>query len=143
MEVDLELPALHPKQQLAFESEATEILYGGSTRSGKSHLTRVALCAWCTEIPGLQCDIFRLNYDDVIKNHMQGEWGFPVLLASLVKVGIVKITEREIVWKHGSRITLEHANDDSILSKHQGIPKHVRVFEEAAQIKERYLNCLS
>lgn len=142
-EVLFRLPKPHPKQLLAFESEATEILYGGATRGGKSFFTRWSLARWCTEIPGLQCDIFRLNYDDVIKNHMQGDFSFPIILASLIQAGLVTKTERELVWWHGSRITLEHANDDSVLSKHQGIPKHVRVFEEAAQIKERYLKWLS
>ena len=33
---------LHPKQMLAFQSEATEILYGGAAGGGKSHLMRVA-----------------------------------------------------------------------------------------------------
>jgi hypothetical protein len=38
-ELDLEL---HPKQELAFNSLATEILYGGAAGGGKSHLMRVA-----------------------------------------------------------------------------------------------------
>src|SRR5260370_36489749 len=33
---------LHPKQWVAFESAATEILYGGAAGGGKSHLMRVA-----------------------------------------------------------------------------------------------------
>ena len=37
----LELGKLHPKQTIAFESPATEILYGGAAGGGKSHLFRV------------------------------------------------------------------------------------------------------
>jgi hypothetical protein len=63
---------LHPKQWTAFQSEATEILYGGAAGGGKSHLMRVAAIVWCAVIPGLQVYLFRRIYDDLFKNHMEG-----------------------------------------------------------------------
>ena len=45
---------LHDKQQEAFDSEATEIMYGGAAGGGKSHLMRMSAITWCAEIPGLQ-----------------------------------------------------------------------------------------
>lgn len=73
---------------------------------------------------------------------MQGMWSFPVLLSSLEKERLVKINQTEIEFWHGSRISLEHCQDDRVLSKHQGVEKHVRVFEEATQIKERHIRWL-
>ena len=139
----IDLPPLHPKQQLAFETVANEVLYGGATRGGKSHFTRISLIVWCSLIRGLQTDIFRLNWDDVIANHMTGDNSFPELLAPWEKDGLVKINQTEIKFlETNSLISLEHCGSDEVMKKHQGIPKHVRVFEEATQILERRLRWL-
>jgi len=37
---------LHPRQLLAFESRATETLYGGAAGGGKSYLMRLCAIAW-------------------------------------------------------------------------------------------------
>ena len=142
-ESEICLPALHPKQEAAFTTPATEVLYGGATRGGKSHFVRHALIMWCAHIPGLQCDIFRLNFDDVISNHMQGDTGFPTLLEPWVKSKHVTITQTEVRFNwNGSLIQLNHCNDERAMLKHQGVAKHVRVFEEATQIRERYIRWL-
>lgn len=142
-ELRLRLPKLHPKQRLAFDTEATEILYGGATRGGKSFLVRYALIRWCYEIPGLQCDIYRLNYDDVVSNHMQGETSFPELLSLWVEAKLVTITQTEVRFNfNGSRISLRHCSDDRAMLKGQGVACHVRVFEEAAQLKEEHMRRL-
>ena len=61
---------LHYKQTIAYESEATEVLYGGAKGGGKSHLFRVAAILWASQIPGLQVYIFRRTSPDLWKNHM-------------------------------------------------------------------------
>ena len=43
---------LFPKQRIALDTPATEVLYGGAAGGGKSHLMRVAAIKWCTEISG-------------------------------------------------------------------------------------------
>lgn len=143
-QVEIKLPKLHPKQQLAFDSEATDILFGGATRGGKSYFLRRALIVWCSQIPGLQCDIFRLHYDDVVANHMEGETSFPALLAEWVRAGLAKINEAEVMFWNDSRISLEHAGDvKAVMSKHQGIAKHVRCFEESTQLDVRLIKWLA
>lgn len=140
----IELPRLHPKQRQAFESAATDLLFGGATRGGKSYFVRYALINWCARIPGLQCDIFRLYFDDVIAEAMEGETGFPALLAPAVQMGLVKITQTEVRFWNGSLISLEHASDPSqVKLKHQGIAKHVRVFVESTQIDATLIKWLS
>jgi hypothetical protein len=131
---DLWIPELHPKQRLAFESIANEILYGGATRGGKSHLIRVALIVWCSRVPKLLTDIFRLNFDDVTAECMQGEHSFPDLLAPWEHDGLVSINQTEIKFWNGSVISLEHCGSDKVMLKHQGVGKHVRCFIEATQI---------
>ena len=139
----IKLPDFHPKQRLAFESDATWQLYGGATRGGKTAFTKLALIRWCSRIPGLQCDIFRFNFDDVIANYMEGDFGFPYLLNQWERDKMVTINKTEIKFWNGSLISLEHCSSDKAMAKHQGVPKHVRVFDEATQIPERRIKWLS
>lgn len=142
-ECAITLPKFHPKQELAFNSKATDLLFGGATRGGKSFFVRKAYIIWCSRIPGLMCDIFRLHFDDVVGNHMEGETSFPVLLAEWAKNGLVRINQTEIKFWNGSQISLEHCADDKVMMKHQGIARHVRTFEESTQILERRVRWLS
>jgi len=139
----IQLPKFHPKQELMFLSKATWQLYGGATRGGKTAAVKLALPQWCARIPGLQCDIFRLNYDDVIGNFMDGNFSFPYLLNQWIKDGLVSVTKTEVRFWNGSLISLEHCSSDNAMGKHQGIEKHVRVFDEAGQIPERRMKWLS
>jgi len=91
--------SLHYKQGVAFQSEATEILYGGAAGGGKSFLMRVAAILWCLQVPKLQVYLFRRKYPDLIANHIDGSQrkefgrlfiGIALLLASAD--GIVKLS---------------------------------------------------
>jgi hypothetical protein len=136
------IPDFHPKQQTFYTSPATEILWAGDTRGGKTAGVKLSLIRWCALIPGLMCDIFRLREDDVIAGYMQGEFGFPSLLSQWILDKKVTHNQTEIRFWNGSLISLSHCWTDTALSKHQGIPKHVRVIDEAGQIKERHLKWL-
>ncbi len=134
---------LHPKQTEAFLSKATEMLYGGATRGGKTYFTKAALIIWCQYIPGLQCFVYRKYYEDVLQNHMKGEDGYAALLHKQILKGTVKLTENTVRWvKTGSLITLGHLATDEAKEKGRGIPSHVLVFEEAGQIDESYMKFL-
>lgn len=142
-EVEITLPKWHPQQLEWWQSPASELLIGGDTRAGKSFYVRKALILWCSQIPGLQCDIFRLHQDDVIKENMVGETSFPVLLTNWERAGLVKINQLDITFWNDSKIFLEHCNDDTVMSKHRGIAKHVRVFGESSQILEHRIRALT
>jgi hypothetical protein len=130
---------LYPKQAQALNSPATEILFGGATRSGKSHMTRVALIYWSLKVPGLQSLILRKYYDDVLANHMKGPDGFRSMLKPYVDEKLVRITENQIQFDNGSLITLNHCSSEEAAEKNQGIAKNVLIFEEACQILERHI----
>ena len=125
-----------------YDSRATEILWAGDTRAGKSAGVKLSLIRWCALIPGLQCDIFRLREEDVIAGYMKDRFGFPVLLHQWVKDKLVTMNETEVKFWNGSHIQLNHCWTDAALTKHQGVPKHVRVIDEAGQIPERRLKWL-
>jgi hypothetical protein len=111
---------LHPKQLAAFESRATETLYGGAAGGGKSHLIRLCAIAWCAAIPGLQVYLFRRTRDDLAKNHVEGPSGFRALLAEWVADGRCEIVADEIRFETGARIYQCHCKDESDIYKYQG-----------------------
>lgn len=128
---------LHPKQMVAFESVATEILYGGAAGGGKSHLMRSAAVIWCSEIPGLQVYLFRRIRDDLIKNHMEGPNGFRALLAGWVACGFCTIVEDEIRFWNGSKIYLCHCKDEKDRFKYQGAEIHLLLVDELTHFTDK------
>lgn len=132
-EIDLNL---HAKQGQAFDSEATEILYGGAAGGGKSHLMRAVAITWAAEILGLQVYIFRRIREDLVKNHMDGPKGFRRLLAPWVLSGFVKILEEEIRFWNDSKIYLCHCKDEKDRFKYLGAEIHVLLIDELTTFTE-------
>lgn len=129
MDLTLEL---HERQSVAFESPATEMLYGGAAGGGKSHLLRVAAIAWCIAVPGLQVYLFRRTFPDLFKNHMEGPHGFPALLAPWVDGGFCKInySKGAIEFGNGSKIHLCHCQYEKDVFGYQGAEIHVLLMDE-------------
>lgn len=125
-----------PKQSQALRSAATEILYGGAAGGGKSYFMRALAIILCGLIPGLNVYLFRRIYDDLIKNHMEGTGGFPVMLAPLIASGHVKIVAEEIRFWNGSRIFLCHCEHEKHRFKYQGAEIHVLLIDEATMFTE-------
>lgn len=123
---------LHPKQTAAFESEATEILYGGAAGAGKSYLIRAIAIYLCMMVKGLQVYLFRRLSDDLIKNHMQGAGGFFAILAPFLATGKVKYnaTTRCITFWNGACIWLCHCQYEKDVMKYQGADIHVLLIDE-------------
>jgi len=121
---------LHKRQSEAFESEANEILFGGSAGGGKSFFMRAAAISWCAEIPGLQVYLFRRIREDLVKNHFEGPKGFRALLGPWVDGGFVQIVEDEIRFWNGSKLYLCHCKDEKDIYKYQGAEIHVLMIDE-------------
>jgi hypothetical protein len=127
---------LHPRQWTAFETAATEVLYGGAAGGGKSHLMRIAALVWCSAIAGLQVYLFRRIRDDLNKNHMEGPKGFRAMLAGWVAQGWCTIVEDEIRFWNGSKIYLCHCKDEKDIYKYQGAEIHVLIIDELTHFTE-------
>jgi hypothetical protein len=127
----------HPRQRLAFESAATEILFGGAAGPGKSHLLRIAAITWCAEIPGLQVYLFRRIREDLIRNHIEGPKGFRALLAPWSAAGFTKIVgDDEIRFWNSSKIHLCHVKDEADRFQYQGAEIHVLLIDELTHFTE-------
>jgi hypothetical protein len=124
---------LHYKQTLAYETIATEVLYGGAAGGGKSHLMRVAAISWCVAIPGLQVYLFRRSYKDLVKNHMEGPSGFRALLAGAIGARIV---DDEVRFANGSKIFLCHCQHEQDRFNYQGAEIHVLLIDELTHFTE-------
>lgn len=138
MEIDLDLD-LWPRQLEAFETGATEVLYGGSMESGKSHLARVSLIEACLDVPDLQCVLARKKVRDIRENHVKGRNGFNNLLKPLIDQKLCKITKEGISFFNGSYIEFVHCQDERQFDSAQGVEKHFIVFDEATQVSERII----
>jgi hypothetical protein len=124
---------LHPKQRIAFQSHATEILYGGAAGGGKSHLMRRAAITWCKWIPNLQVYLFRREFSDLFKNHMESAGGFPAMLADEIKSREVRIVDKEIRFRNGAKIHLCHCQHEKDVYGYQGAEIHVLMIDELTQ----------
>lgn len=126
---------LHKKQGLVFQSDATEILYGGAAGGGKSFLMRVAAIVWAMQIPGLQVYLFRRQFPDLEKNHMEGPTSFPMLLAELIDQKWVRWNKSKYrfhFW-NGSTIHLCHCQKDDDRFNYLGAEIHVLLIDELSQ----------
>jgi len=128
---------LHPKQSRAYESLATEMLYGGAAGGGKSHLMRVASIVWAASIAGLQIYLFRRQYSDLQKNHMEGPSSYHVLLEEWIEQKLIKITGNDtITFWNGSKIFLCHCQHEQDRFNHLGSEMHVLLMDELTTFTE-------
>jgi len=137
-EVVLDL-SMHPRQLEAYYTQGTELLFGGASEGGKSAFLRRALCRWCIEIPNLSCTLIRKKFDDIILNHVEGDDGFRVLLAPLIALKMVSVTENGVKFWNGSHIAFKHCQDERQFSSAQGVGTHVLAIDEATQISPRMI----
>ena len=123
---------LHPKQSLAFQSVAREMLYGGAAGGGKSHLMRVIAISLCMQVARLQVYIFRRLSDDLYKNHMEGAGGFFALLGELMESKYVSYNASKnfIKFWNGAKIHLCHCQYEKDRFKYQGAEIHVLMIDE-------------
>lgn len=129
---------LHPKQQLALECPATEIVYGGAAGGGKSALMRAASVHWCMQVPGLQVYLFRRNRIDLIKNHFQSAWSYRDILAPLIADGKCQIvmSRNAIQFWNGATIHLCFWQHEKDRQRYQGADIHVLLIDELTHFHE-------
>ncbi len=96
---------------------------------------RAAAIAWCRAVPGLQVYLFRREFPDLYKNHMDGAGGFPALLAPWTAAGLVRINRADhaITFANGAKISLCHAKHERDVHGYQGAEMHVLLIDELTQ----------
>lgn len=129
---------LQPKQGLAFQTEATEVLYGGAAGGGKSYLLRASAIRWCAEIAGVQVYMFRRTLPDLRDNHLRGPTSFQAMLAPYLTSGVVKYraVENEFVFWNGSVLHLCYCDSENDVEKYRGAEIHVLIIDELTHFSE-------
>lgn len=129
---------LQPKQGLALETPATEMLFGGAAGGGKSYYMRVSAVRWCVEVPGIQVYLFRRTLPDLRDNHLRGPTSFHAMLADHIKSGHVKYraVENEFVFWNGSILHLCYCDSENDVEKYRGAEIHVLMMDELTHFSE-------
>ena len=100
---------------------------------------RALAVSFCYSIPGLQVYLFRRNYADLYKNHMEGAGSFPELLSPWVAAGKVKInhSDNHIKFWNGAKIHLCHCQHDSNVTNYQGAEIHLLLVDELTLFSDK------
>lgn len=124
--------SLQPRQTEAFESRATELLYGGAAGGGKSFLMRCALIVWCASIAGLRAYLLRREYPDLIANHLDGPSGLLAMVAPWIQSKHARWngSEMKLTLWNGSSIKLGHCQHEKDIFGYQGAEIHVLAIDE-------------
>lgn len=129
---------LQPKQGVAFQTEATEVLYGGAAGGGKSYLLRASAIRWCAEVPGIQVYMFRRTLPDLRDNHLRGPTSFHAMLAPYTENGAVKYraVENEFEFWNGAVLHLCYCDSENDVEKYRGAEIHVLIIDELTHFSE-------
>lgn len=127
---------LHKRQQQCFESDATEILFGGAAGGGKSFTLRIIAIYYALTVPNIQIYLFRRIFSDLVKNHIEGASGFRSLLAELIESKYVRLKDDCISFSNGSKIYLCHCQYEKDVIKYQGAELNLLLIDELTHFTE-------
>jgi hypothetical protein len=121
----------HPKQLIFHQTEANEVLYGGSAGPGKSMALRQEALDLCMAIPNLQVYLFRRTYPELEREQIvKARMEFPKGL------GVYKKNDKRWEFINGSMLNYGYAQYEDDVLHFQGAEIHVLMFDELTEWTE-------
>lgn len=133
----LNLGHVQPKQALMLRARQKYVGYGGARGGGKSHAARLKAKLLCARWAGIHILIVRRSLPEVRSNHID------VLRRELGQVARYSAQEKRFYWKNGSTISFGYCDNDGDAARYQGAEYDVIFVDEATQLKEEWLKCLT
>src|ERR1044072_4151630 len=129
---------LEPKSGIAFQTVATETLYGGAAGGMKSFTLRTSAIRWCMEVKGIQVYFFRRTLPDLRDNHLRGPTSFFAMLDDLLQSENVKYKaqENEFEFWNGAILHLCYCDSENDVEKYRGAEIHVLIIDELTHFSE-------
>ena len=126
-----------PRQKLLHTTDARWALYGGAAGGGKSHAIRWDLYAWCLQVPGIDCYLFRRTLGELEDNHIRKiRHEIPPQLATYNE------TRKRLEFENGSGINFCYCEKEKDVERYQGAEIHVLGIDEAGHLTPHQLNYL-
>lgn len=119
-------------QTVAYESIATEILFGGAAGGSKSFLLRTVGLACCLGVPRVQVYLFRRTYPQLIKNHLAGNMNILEMAHPWTKSGFAtwNWSRKALEFKNGANFFFNHCQHEPDVYDYHGAEIHVLLMDE-------------
>jgi len=120
----------NPKQEQFLRATTRYVAYGGARGGGKSWAVRVKAVLLAINYPGIRIMIMRRSYPELKENHVN----------TLIKLtfGMAEYSEvnKTLTFSNRSRIRFGYCDNESDVSRYQGMEFDVLFIDEATQFTE-------
>lgn len=135
--VSLDFSQISDKQVRFMQADTRYVAYGGARGGGKSWAVRQKATLLALKFPGIKILIVRKTLPELRNNHINP------MRAELN--GIAKFTQatRTMSFKNGSTIYFSYCANDADTLQYQGAEYDVAFIDEAAQLKQEWLEAIN
>ena len=133
----LQIGRPNAKQDLFLRETHKYVAYGGARGGGKSWAVRTKAKLLALRYPGIRMLILRKTYPELKENHIN------ILRRELNGIARYNEQKKEITFPNGSTVLFGYCANDGDADRYQGVEFDVIFIDEAANLKEEWIQRLS